>query len=190
MIRGKSAVVLFALLLAGCGFFNRTKSRIFSLERVAPAAPVTVRGLPVGIDAFELPPGFERKEIVVRNRDLTVEVRERDQWSGQFEPMVLHTLASNLADRLPNGMVVLPGQAKPVAMRSIDVVFEELAATADRAIVIDARWTLRERGTPAVAFHERIRVDLESVESAAIAAGMSRALGQLADRIATQLAAR
>ncbi len=190
MIRGKSAVVLFALLLAGCGFFNRAKSRIFSLERTAPAAPVVVRGLPVGIDAFELPPGFDRKDIVVRNRDLTVEVRERDQWSGAFEPMVLHTLASNLADRLPNGMVVLPGQAKPLAMRSIDIVFEDLAATADRAIVVDARWTLRERGTPDVAFHEQMRVDLESVESAAIAAGMSRALGQLADRIAAQLAAR
>lgn len=185
----RKLVLLLPLLLASCGFFSRSQSRFFSLERVAPAGPVVnARGLPVGIATLELPPGFDRREIVVQTADQQVEVRSNHQWSAPFQPLVLHTLAFDLAARLPEGTVILPGAAKPLgATRAIDVVFEELAAGPESTVVLDARWTLHESGRADVAHRERITVDIASLDSANVADGVSRALGVLADRMASRL---
>lgn len=174
-------MMVLLLLLTGCSFFSKSKSKIYSLERIEGAA-VTVRGLPVGIGAIELPPGLDRKEIVVRKADHQLDVRGNELWSAPLEAAVLHTLAFDLASRLPEGMVILPGQSQPGAMRTIDVVFGELAAGPDAKLVLDARWIVG-----GVAHQEKIAVDVPALDSANVASGVSRALGMLADRIAGQL---
>jgi uncharacterized lipoprotein YmbA len=181
--------LLLSLVLTGCSFFSKSQSRFYSLDRVAPAAPAAnVHGLPVGIDGVELPPGLDRREIVVRKADHQLDVRSNEQWSASLQPLVLHTLAFDLAARLPEGMLILPGEAKPPgAMRSIDVVLEELAAGPEAKVVLDGRWILRENGRPDVARHERIVVDIASLDSAAIATGVGQALGILADRMAAEM---
>jgi uncharacterized lipoprotein YmbA len=59
--------ILFApFLLAGCGFLSSKPSTFYSLDLIPPQSPVAiVRGLPIGIDVV-LPPGLNRKELVVR----------------------------------------------------------------------------------------------------------------------------
>jgi uncharacterized lipoprotein YmbA len=180
--RGVSMLLLF--LLAGCGLFSRSKSNFYSLERIAPAAPAAARrGAAVAIDSVELPPGFDRRDVVVRKAEHQLDIRGTDQWSASLEPLVLHTLASDLASRLPEGMVILPGALKPAgATRSISVVFEELAAGPESNVVLDVHWTVDN-----VAHHERITVDVPSLASANVADGFSRALAQLADRMAAAL---
>ena len=178
------ARTMLLLLLTGCSFFSRSKSQFYSLERIPPSAAVaTVRGVPVAIDTVELPPGIDRREVVVRQANHQLEVRSTQQWSAPFQEMVLHTLAFDVANRLPEGMMVLPGEARPAgSVRTIDVVLEELAAGPGRNVVLDARWTLA-----GVTHHDRIAIDIESLDSAQVAAGVSRALGSLADRIALEV---
>jgi uncharacterized lipoprotein YmbA len=168
--------LFFVVLLVGCSFFSKTKNQIYSLDRI-PGAPVAVTGAPVGIDAIELPPGFDRKEIVVRKANSQLDVRGTQQWGAVFSEEVLHTLASDLASRLPAGMMIMPGAAKPATMRNIDVAFEELAAGPDARVVLEARW---ER-----THHERIEVPIASLDSANVATGTSQALAQLAARAPT-----
>jgi uncharacterized lipoprotein YmbA len=163
------------LLLAGCSFFSRTKSQIYTIDPI-PGTVVNVRGTPIGIDAIELPPGFDRKEVVVRKANSQLDVRGTQQWSATLGQLVLHTLAFDLASRLPAGMVILPGDAKPAAMRSISVVFEEIAAGPDSKVTLDAVWDRTH--------HEHIEVPIRSLDSANVASGMSQALATLADRIA------
>jgi uncharacterized lipoprotein YmbA len=168
----------FALLFCGCSFFSRTKNSIYSLERIAPAAPAAKRGTPIAIDSIELPPGLDRREIVVRKPDHQLEVRSNELWPASLQPLVLHTLVFDLASRVPEGMVVLPGETTPATIRSVDVVFEELAAGPDRNVVLDAHWI-----AAGVSHHERIVIDIPSLDSAQIAAGVSQALAALADRM-------
>jgi uncharacterized lipoprotein YmbA len=182
-------VVLLSLSLSGCSFFSRSQSRFYSLEKIPPAAPVAnVRGVPIGIDGVELPPGFDRREVVVRKPDHQLDVRATQQWSATLGQSVLHTLAFDLAGRLPEGTVILPGSAKANGpMRAIDVAFEELAAGPEPKVVLDARWIVREAGRPDVTRHERIAIDIASLDSANIASGISQALAALADRIVAGL---
>ncbi|HWW61587.1 MAG TPA: PqiC family protein [Thermoanaerobaculia bacterium] len=177
--------LVFLVLLAGCSFLKRPPNQFFSLDTIPPEGAVAqAAGAPIGIDALELAPGLDRRGIVVQGADHKLEVRGTHQWSAPLEEMVTHTLAFDLANRLPEGMVVLPGQPKPAgAMRSLAVEFEELAAGPETKFVLDARWTIGAATT-----HERIEVPMESLESAQIAAAFSRALAMLADRIAASLA--
>ncbi|HEX7678556.1 MAG TPA: PqiC family protein [Thermoanaerobaculia bacterium] len=176
-----------AVLLTGCSFLSRSQSRFYSLESIPGSVANVPRG-PIGIDSVELPPGFDRREIVVRKPDHQLEVRATELWSALLEPMVRYTLALDLARRLPEGMVILPGAAKPSGpMRTIDLAFEEIAAGPDGKIVLDARWSLRQSARAGAAHHERITVDIASLDGANIASGLSQALAALADRIVAGL---
>ncbi len=190
MTRCRTIPILLSVLFAGCSLFSRSQSRFYSLERIAgPLANYS--GAPMAIDSVELPPGFDRREIVVRKADHQLDVRETELWSSSLEPMVQHALTFDLASRLPEGMVIPPGAAKPSGpMRSIDVAFEEIAAGPDAKVVLDARWSLRQKGAPDVTRHERIAVDVASLASGNIASGMSQALATLADRIVAGLDTR
>ena len=179
-----------AMLLTGCSLFSRSQNRVYSLAHL-PGPVANVRGAPIGIDSVELPPGFDRREIVVRMSDHQLDVRGTELWQASLKPMVLHTLAFDLAGRLPDGMVILPGAARPDGpMRSIDLAFEEIAAGPDAKVVLDARWSVRQSGLPDVIRREHIAVDIASLDSTSIASGMSQALAVLADRIVAGLTVR
>lgn len=186
MARRLVPVLLIVLLCAGCGFLRRPPNQFYSLSTIdGPAAPAAATGgVPVGIDGIQLPPGFDRRGIVLRGADHEFEVRGTHQWASPLEDMVLHTLAFDLASRLPQGMVILPGQAKPGAMRSLFVTFEDLAPGPDNVFVLDAHWTLTTTGAPERTGHERITIPMASNESPRIVEAMSTALATLADRIA------
>jgi uncharacterized lipoprotein YmbA len=166
----------FCILLTSCSFFSKTKSAIYTIDRIPPAvAPAAVRGTPIAINSVELPAGFDRKEVVVRKANNQLDVRGTQQWPATLSDVVLHTLAFDLADRLPPGMMILPGATKPASVHGIDVVFEDLSAGPDAKVTLDARM-----GTA----REHIEVPVPSLDSANVATGMSQALGQLADHIA------
>lgn len=171
---------LIALLVAsGCSFFSKSKSTIYSLDPI-PGTATARKGTPVAIDSVELPPGLDRREIVVRKANQQLDVRPNELWPANLQPLVLNALAFDLASRLPEGMVVLPGQSRPAAApRGIDIAFQELTAGPENRVTLDAHWTLA--GTP---HHERIAIDIPSLDSAAVATGTSQALAALADRIA------
>jgi uncharacterized lipoprotein YmbA len=186
----RRATAMFLLMfLGGCGLLRPQQKQYFSLDTIPPAAPrVAIAGLPIGVDTVELPPQIDRREIVLRESNGRLNLRGTELWSAPLKAMVVHTLAFDLAGRLPEGMIVLPGQGKPVGVtRSIYVVVEEFGAGPDPVLVLDARWILRNPGVADSIRHERIDVPIGSLDRAQIASAMSRALATLADRIAAAL---
>ena len=182
--RRRAELTAVLILLAGCSFFSHTQNKIFSLDRILPTtsgapAPSPARVAPLAIESLELPPGIDRREIVVRKPDHQLDVRSNELWSASLQPLMLHALAFDLAARLPEGMVVLPGQLKPATVRTIDVVVEDLSAGPDARVTLDAHWI-----AGGVSHREHIPIDIPSLDSANIAIGTSQAVAELADRIA------
>ena len=190
----RTVPILLVILLTGCGLFRRQQKNYYSLDTIPPATPpAAITGLPIGLDAVELPPGIDRREIVVRQANGQLDLRGTELWSAPVESMIIHTLAFDLAARLPEGMIVLPGQAKPIgAIRSIYVVAEKFEAGPEAVLILDTRWILRAAAAGRSDFirHERITVQVSSLESTQIASAMSQALATLADRIVAALGAQ
>jgi uncharacterized lipoprotein YmbA len=185
-LRRGALLLTVTLLLGACGFLRRPPNQFYSLATIEGTVGAS-SGAPIGVDGIELPPGLDRRGIVLRGADHKFEVRGTHQWAAPLEEMVTHTLAFDLASRLPAGRVILPGQAIPSgARRSLYVTFEDLAPGQDRVFVLDARWTITQGGVADVAGRERIEVPLESLESPAIVDGMSRAIAELATRLASR----
>jgi len=183
----KRGLILLCILASGCGFLGRSKNNFYSLETIAPqTALATIGGTPIAVDGIELPPGVDRREIVSKGENHTFKVSNSNLWASPLEEMVIHTLAFNLAGRLPEGMVVLPGQAKPAAMRALYVTFEELTAQPNGEFVLDARWVVTAPGVPELAGRDRITI-AAGAEPPKIVDAMSNALAQLADRIVAKL---
>ena len=190
------ALVLSGFGLTGCGLMKRPEIRTFTLTPMPPASAVETTAdagvVPLGLAVAELPPGLDRQDVVVRESEHRLDVRGTDLWSAPLGRLVLHTLAIDLAERLPRGSVALPGQTVPAGgVRSLDFAFAELAAGPEPQGVLDVRWSLAGSGAgaPGLAGEERIVEPIDSLDSASVAAGMSRALATLADRLAARLGA-
>ena len=173
--------LMAALLCAGCSFFSKSKPKLYSIETV-PGTVAAVRGTPIAIGSLELPPDLDRREVAVRKADQQLDVRPSELWSATLQSLVLHALAFDLASRLPEGMIVLPGAAQTGTPRAIDVIIEDFAAGPEQRVMLDARWIMA-----GATHHEQISVDITSLDSAQIATGMSRALATLSDRIVAQI---
>jgi uncharacterized lipoprotein YmbA len=188
MTTRRGAILLTVLLLAaGCGFLKRPPNQFYSLETIEGTVTDRV-GAPLAVEGIQLPPGLDRRGIVLRGADHKFEVRGTHQWASDLEEMVMHTLAFDLANRLPEGRVILPGSAIPAGVRrSLYVVFEDLAPGPDNVFVLDARWTITEAGATDVVGHERIAIPMNGNASPQIVTAMSQALGQLADRVIGKL---
>lgn len=184
-----ATTLLLTLLIGGCGFLKPQQKDYFTIDAIPPAGGrAEAAGAPVGIDTVQLPPAIERREVAVREESGQLDLRGRDLWGASLETLVMHALAFNLASRLPEGMVILPGQATPMsATRSIRLIAETFEAGPAEMVVLDARWILAGADGEGVTRHERIEVPIGSLESAEIANGMSLALAELADRIAAAL---
>ena len=156
-MRRRSAVAALVALtlsgsgLTGCGLMKRPEIRTFTLTPMPPASAVESAPapgvVPIGLGVAELPPGLDRQDVVVRESEHRLDVRGTDLWSAPLGPLVLHTLAVDLAERLPRGGVVLPGQTVPAGgVRALDLAFAELAAGPEPQVVLDVRWSLAASG--------------------------------------------
>lgn len=208
--RAALALALFApllVLVAGCTLWGSSpKSDFFSLETVPGSEregtrPVT--GLPLAVERVRLPSAVDRRALVVYRTENRLDILGTQRWAGPLEEMVEHTLAFDLADRLGETMVVLPGHPKPEGgRRMLSILFEELAAGPEPVLVLDAHWTLQNTepisdekssgGTgrqteTEIARHTRIEEPISSLDGSEIAAGTSRALAKLADSVAAEM---
>jgi hypothetical protein len=186
-----AAALAFALagLLAACA--DSPPTRFFQLEPTPAEGPrLDLPGPPIGVAAVRLPPELERRALVLEGPGAELQVRGTERWAGPLDLMVRRTLALNLARRLAEGDVVVPGQPKPEGgSHGTVVTIERFAAGPEGTVVLAADWSLvAPDGRTLLRQSERVTARAASPEGAAVSAAMSRALGRLADAMARDLA--
>lgn len=190
MTRSVPALVLL-LLLAACG--SSPPTHFFTLTAV-PAGRTAhadrLRGPPLQVRDIQLPATLDRTEMVLRGPGPQVQVIGEDRWAAPLVGMIRETLTKDLRDRLGENAVLSPGAPEPPGGVQVLILnVQQFAADATGQVTLDADWSLG-RGNPpkaAVSRHASIRTAAGSSQPAAVAEGMSRALGELADRIAARL---
>ncbi|MGB6602782.1 MAG: PqiC family protein [Steroidobacteraceae bacterium] len=180
------SIALGACLIAGCG--TSPPTRFFTLDATAPPIHREAHGAPVEVNAVHVPPTLDRQTIVRGEIDHQLTISSQDRWGADFGELVRRVLTQDLEARLPAGMVLPPDTPAPDNARGL--VVEILAFQPKGSdIVLDADWTLLE-GAPARPALQR-SVHLQEAAGSSTndqVAAMSRLLGQLADRIAEEIA--
>jgi hypothetical protein len=187
----RPAAALALLLLAGCG--HSPPTRFFTLDPAPPSRPTTaaVAMAPIQLDAVHIPPALDRPQVVTQLGANRLDVHDLDQWASPLGEMMRRTLAQDLLARLPQGSFILPDAPRPQGVRGLVVDVLQIDATPGGQVTLEASWTLMAPGAARPALIRTVQLSANAgLGPQGTAAAMSQLLGQLADQIVGEVAAR
>ena len=182
-----SALVL-GFLLVSCG--SSPKTHFYTLDAV-PSGQVTAGSAhirqPIQVGHVDLPGTLDRLPVVTRASGDRLNVSDQDRWAAPLDELIRRALTQDLRKRLSPGDVLAPGDPSPPNTRTLTLNVQQFMANESGQVEFDVDWALQQKGKPASTRHEMIQADAGSQNGEAIAAAMSRALSELADRISAAL---
>ncbi len=179
-------LTLLAGVLAAC---SSAPSHYYVLSaRPEATGPVSegLTGTTVAIGEIKLPGALDRPQIARRLGPNQLEYSENERWASPLDDMVRRVLASDLRARLGPGYVLVNNDSASPAKLTIAVDISRFDADKSGKVTLEAGWEKLGRngavvGVPASA---TIVEPGQGPDAAAVAAAMSRAVADLAGRIA------
>ena len=185
------AIMTTSMLLHGCASSPKTQ---YVTLNVTPgdALPVVQPMHPVQLTALHIPQALDRPEVVTQPAPNRFEISETERWAAPLAQLMRLTLARDLETRLPGGGLVFPESPVPDGTRALVVTVIDIGMPADGELTLQAEWALVSRSPVRTEFAQRatLRSPLTGAGAEAKAAALSRALGKLADEIASSVNGR
>jgi len=146
-----------------------------------PATPVVLR--------ISLPSLVDRPEIVLNTSANGVKVLEHERWGAPLGDLVAQTLGQDIEHRRGDLLVGVQGaahMANPAVKITIDVI--QLTALPGDHVSIETHWRIVDaRKSTDVSGNEVFSASLGQDAYSGVARALSECLGQLADRLVTQI---
>jgi hypothetical protein len=178
-------------LLAACS--GSTKTVYHTLA--AADVPVNVVRLPgavpsLGVGPVKVPTLLDRRGVVLRKDQYTVEVSELHEWGGELEDEFITTLTQHLQMRLPDSQVrTVPWELEQTPLYQVTVMVTQFDGMPAGKARLRGRWQLQlaktGKGVRASLFDFEQPVEDDSV--GATVRAQSRLLHELADHIVAGL---
>lgn len=180
----RSLTALFVTLgLASCA--SNAPLTYLVLSPVAGQA-YSAAGPEIAVGRVTMPPAIDRSFLTTGEGENTVTISYNAKWAAPLETLAQTTLAKDLATRLPNHMVLMPGDHVPANTMIISVNVSSFLPY-EHQVRLEADWRAFNPITQqAQTGRTTIHVPTSS-DATAQAQAMSQALGQLADQIAAQI---
>lgn len=173
---------------------------VFGLSACASNAPMiylvlspvsgpvyTAPGANIVVNRVLIPPEIDRSFLTIGNGNNALDINYNAQWAAPLDAMAQTILARDLAERLIGHNVLMPGDNVPSGTRIISVNIITLLPYANH-VVLAADWHVSSGKTQGE-LSGRVHILMASSSNAKDQAqAMSQALGQLADKIAGQIA--
>ncbi|MGC3964451.1 MAG: PqiC family protein [Rhodocyclaceae bacterium] len=181
-------IILPAITLVALAACSSTPARYYTLSSVPPqtaAAPAS--GLSIAVAPVTLPEGVDRFELVVRTADNRVDILDSDRWAEPLRQDIARVVADDLAQRLPAARIAAyPQYASRDAAYTVFIDVQRFESTTTTA-TLDARWTLRREDDKQTQYGRETISESITGGNAGLAAAHSRALGRLADVVASTI---
>jgi uncharacterized lipoprotein YmbA len=182
--------VVIGLLLGGCGPAGSGPA-LFVLGSAPVPANTAARqaGLPiVEVKPVQVPGYLDTTDLLVRGPGGQIIPSRTGRWGERLSEGFTRALTTDLAGLLPRMAVTSPPLVeRPTRQVLVDV--ESFEATVDRGVILVARGTLMDSAARRTMASERvsIAIPLEDKGDAAVASAMTRAVRDLAAKIAPAL---
>ena len=152
-------------------------------------AAATASRPPLRVERVTMPAELDRRGIVWRVGVNRLEIADEDRWAAPLDDMIRRTLSADLAARLPAGSVVDPREPPTNEVRTLLFVqIGSLYADERCAVTLEVDWTLETAGAPARRASESVTTAPVAPCPGGMAAGLSRALADLSEKLAQALA--
>jgi uncharacterized protein len=187
---GWVVVLASASVLAACQ--SSPPTHYFAMTEIAaPTAPRagSPAQIPIRIERVTIPGELDRLEFVRRSTSNRLQISTFDLWAAPLEGMIRRVISGDLTARLAAGAMASenePAAGEPRRHLYIDV--QEFTGDEHGAVTLHATWLIQTPNAPSQRGTEEIKVEARDASADALAAAMSRALADFADRIATALA--
>lgn len=177
--------VLLLLAITGCG--SSPKTQFYTLDAVPTAGSVTYRPVATRMEVghVDLPATLDRQSMVRQGRGSHLVISDRDRWAAPLDDLTRRALTEDLRSRFPPGTVLAPGDPSPPGTWTVTLNVAQFMPDASGRVTLTADWSLAGPGKSAVPRHEAMQVAMHGQDGQAMADAMSRALAELADRIAS-----
>ncbi|MDQ2804476.1 MAG: PqiC family protein [Pseudomonadota bacterium] len=177
------------LLLAACGSLATTYYTLTPVPSAQSASSGPALKPPIEVGQVSLPAIIDRDAIVVAGGGGRLDISSESVWGAPLGEIVRRALFADLTARLPRGSVLPPGDAGPRGgPRTLTLNVQQFGGDTSGRVVLQTDWTLTREGGRAPPPHRvSIEINAGSGKPAAIVPAMSRALGELADRIAATI---
>ncbi|WP_053570370.1 PqiC family protein [Caballeronia cordobensis] len=184
------AIMTASMLLHGCA--NSPKTQYVTLNVTPGDALPVVQPMDPVQPALHIPQALDRPEVVTQAAPNRFEISETERWAAPLAQLMRLTLARDLETRLPGGGLVFPESPVPDGTRALVVTVIDIGMPADGELTLQAEWALVSRSPVRTEFAQRatLRSPLTGAGAEAKAAALSRALGKLADEIASSVNGR
>ena len=182
----RPAMLLLLLTLADCGSSPKTHFYTLDAEPASGAitsAPVNAR---LEVDHVTLPATLDRQSMVRQKAGNQLDISDQDRWAAPLDELIRRALTDDLRHRLPPETMLAPGDPTPPGTRTLMVNVQRFMADASGHVILEVDWSIQRHGRTVAPHHEMIRVPLSGEDGQQVADAMSRALGELADRIASR----
>jgi len=182
----RAAILLLLATLAGCA---SPEPAYYTLAPIpgapAPGGPKLVELRRPGLAGY-----LDRPEIVRANSAYSLRVAGAERWGEPLGELVARILAEDLNTRLPGTSVFTASgtiSAEANATVELDIQRFDADASGEVTLVVQVAVTRGRARANAVTRSIRLQVHPNGPGTADLVAAMSRALGQLADTVATLL---
>ena len=186
---GIAALALLAASLASCSspanhYYTLSAQPQAAAEPASAAAGLVSRTVAIG--EIKLPGALDRPQIARRLGPNQLEFSDYDRWAGPLDSMIRQVLEADLRAALPPVMVLVDDNPSTPANVTIAVDISRFDADNAGRVTLAAGWEkLAKNGAVVGAPRAASIVEPGSgPHTAAVAATMSRALAELAGRIA------
>ena len=180
----KPSIALLMLLLAGCA--SHSPPARFYLLTAEVASPAAVTGdLFLGVGPVRLPDYLDRSQLVRRLDGGRLQVDEFHRWGGDLARNIQEVLATNLGRLLASPRVLAwPWSARLDLPHRLTLDIYRFEAGPGAQVTLDVQWQWLQKGRLTRMGRERIEVPVASDTPAAWVQAQSRALAELARRLA------
>jgi uncharacterized lipoprotein YmbA len=121
----------------------------------------------------------------------SVEISDTNRWSAAFDEMVRNVLAQDLMARLPAGELILPEAPAPPGTGTVVVTLTRFGPDPSGEVRLDGSWSLLSGESGATLLDRDFHLSGGAAPNpGAMAGAMSRALGELADRMAVTISSQ
>jgi uncharacterized lipoprotein YmbA len=186
------AALTSAALMAGCA--STPSSRFYTLGAggeagVQNASPASTPAFLIEVPTVSVPTQVARNQLVVQDDATRVSVLEQERWASPPADELRRALSGDLAARLDTFDVFGSPHPENVPVYRIAVNVRRFESWPGSRAVLDTVWSVRSLRTQAVVTCSTVQTENVGPGFDALVEGHRRAVGQLAEAIATTVRA-